>query len=143
MLKQPHILFQNSWSSIAAPWQQSYNAMAMLADPKEAWRMIRVMFLYQDEQTGRVPGMMGYSSAPTSGMQPAFQGFALDYLFRKVGDDFITEEDAEDMYPKMAAWANYWTTYRNAGFGDDVIVAQPPRIRLGRLVHVQGRLPDG
>ncbi len=22
------------------------------------------------------------------------------------------------MYPKMAAWANYWTTYCNAGFGD-------------------------
>jgi len=25
------------------------------------------------------------------------------------------------MYPKLSAWANYWTTYHNAGFGDDVL----------------------
>ena len=126
MFKQPHILFQNSWSAVAAPWQQSFNAMAMLADPQEAWRMICLMFLYQDESTGRVPNMMTYGSPPSSGMQPAFQGFALDYLFRKVGDDLISAEDAEYMYPKMAAWANYWTTYRNAGLGDDLIVVLSP-----------------
>jgi len=126
MFMQPAILFQNAWSSVAAPWQQSYNAMPMLSDPKEAWRLICFMFLYQDERTGRVPGMMTYTSPPMGGMQPAFQGFALDYLFRKVGDDFITVEDAETMYPKMAAWANYWATYRSAGFGDDVIALLSP-----------------
>ena len=121
IFKQPHILYLNAWSSTAAPWQQSYNAMAMLADPEEAWRLICVMFLYQDELTGRVPNMMTYSSQPMRGMQPAFQGFALDYLLQKLGDDFITPEEAERMYPKMAAWTNYWTTYRNAGLGNDVI----------------------
>ena len=124
--KQPTILFQNSWTSVAAPWQQSYNAMPMLSDPMEAWRLICLFFLYQDERTGRVPGMMTYTSPAMSGMQPAFQGFALDYLFRKVGDDFISPEDAELMYPKMAAWANYWTAYHNAGFGDDVIALSSP-----------------
>jgi len=98
----------------------------MLADPVEAWRLICVMFLYQDERTGRVPGMMSYSSPAMSGMQPAFQGFALDFLFRTVGDDFICQSEAERMYPKMAAWANYWTTYLNAGFGDDVIALSSP-----------------
>ena len=124
--QQPHILFQNTWSCAAAPWQQSYNAMSMLADPKEAWRQICVMFLYQDERTGRLPNMVTYSNPPMLGMQPAFQGFALDFLFRNVGDDFITEDDAENMYPKMASWANYWTTYRNAGFGDDVVALISP-----------------
>ena len=123
---QPQILFQNAWGNAAAPWQQSYNGMAMLADPVEAWRLICVMFLYQDERTGRVPGMMSYSSPAMSGMQPAFQGFALDFLFRTVGDDFICQSEAERMYPKMAAWANYWTTYLNAGFGDDVIALSSP-----------------
>jgi hypothetical protein len=124
--KQPMILFQNTWTSVAAPWQQSYNAMPMLSDPKEAWRQICVFFLYQDERTGRVPSMMTYASPPMSGMQPAFQGFALDYLFRKIGDDFISPEEAERMYPKMAAWANYWTTYHSAGFGDDVLALSSP-----------------
>jgi hypothetical protein len=100
--------------------------MPMISDPKEAWRLICFMFLYQDERTGRVPGMMTYTSPPMGGMQPAFQGFALDYLFRKVGDDFITAEDAETMYPRMAAWAEYWITYRSAGFGDDVIALLSP-----------------
>ena len=124
--QQPHILFQNAWGCAAAPWQQSYNAMAMLGDPVEAWRLICVMFLYQDERTGRVPGMMTYSSPAMTGMQPAFQGFALDFLFRKLGDSFISADEAERMFPKMAAWVNYWTTYRSAGFGDDVIALLSP-----------------
>ena len=123
--EQPHILFQNTWGCAAAPWQQSYNAMSMLADPKEAWRQICVMFLYQ-EKTGRLPNMMTYANPPMQGMQPAFQGFALDFLFRNVGDGFITEDEAERMYPKMAAWANFWTTWRNAGLGGDVVALLSP-----------------
>ena len=124
--KEPHILFQNTWSCAAAPWQQSYNAMAMLADPQEAWRLICVMFLYQDEVTGRVPNMITYSTFPMGGMQPAFQGFALDYLFRNIGEDFITPEEAERMYPKMAAWIEYWVKYRGSGRGDDTIALLSP-----------------
>ena len=124
--KQPHILYQNAWSCTAAPWQQSYNAMPMLEDPEEAWRLICLMFLYQDERTGRLPNMMTYSSPPSKGTQPAFQGFALDYLISKIDDFFITRDEAERMYPKFAAWANYWTTYHNAGFGDDLIALRSP-----------------
>ena len=119
--KQPHILFQNSWLSVAAPWQQSYNAMAMLGNPAEAWRLICVMFLYQNEATGQLPNMMTYSGAPAGGMQPAFQGFALEHLVRKVGEDFITTEEAGRMYPKMVAWANYWLKNRTVGNGSDAI----------------------
>ncbi|MDR0819800.1 MAG: hypothetical protein LBN43_09560 [Oscillospiraceae bacterium] len=125
-IKEPAILFQNSWSATAMPWQQSYNAMPMLADPKEAWRQVCVHFNYQDERTGRVNSGVNYSSPAMAGMQPAFQGFALDYIYRKVGDDFISPEEAERMFPKMAAWVNYWTTYRNAGRGDDVTALRSP-----------------
>ena len=123
--KQPHILFQNAWGNAAAPWQQSYNAMAMLGDPEEAWRLLCVMFLYQEE-SGRIPNMMTYNKPAAGGVQPAFQGFALDYLFRKLGDDFMSQSEAERMYPKLAAWANYWTTYHNAGFGDDLVALSSP-----------------
>ncbi|MCL1834737.1 MAG: hypothetical protein FWG48_01135 [Oscillospiraceae bacterium] len=124
--KQPHILYQNAWSCAAAPWQQSYNAMAMLANPAEAWRLNNVMFQYQNPLTGHTPNMMTYANAPAGGVQPAFQGFALDYLIRKLGDGFISEDEAERVYPQMSAWAEYWTTYHNAGFGDDVIAMHSP-----------------
>ena len=123
--RQPHILFQNAWGNAAAPWQQSYNAMSMLGDPEEAWRLLCVMFLYQEEN-GRIPNMMSYNKPPINGVQPAFQGFALDYLFRKLGDDFVPQSEAERMYPKLAAWLNYWTTYHNAGFSDDVVALSSP-----------------
>jgi len=118
--KEPMILFQNSWGCTAMPWQQSYNAMPMFGDGNEAWRQICVHFLYQDERTGRVPGGLTYTAAPMAGFQPAFQGFALDFLRQQLGDDFVSVSEAERMWPKLEAWANYWRKYRNAGRGDDL-----------------------
>ena len=118
-LVEPVVFFQNSLLTVAASWQQSYNAMAMLNDPKEAWRLICTLFNYQDERTGRLPGMLSYRGG-TLGMQPPFQGFALDHIIRKAGDSFLMPAECERMYPKWAKWANYWTTYRNAGYGNDV-----------------------
>jgi len=83
------------------------------------------MFLYQDQRTGRLPGMMTYNS-PLTGMQAPFQGFALDFIVQHIGDDFITEESAVKMFPKFAKWANYWTTYKSAGRGDDVTALVSP-----------------
>ncbi|MCL2409520.1 MAG: hypothetical protein FWC96_07915 [Oscillospiraceae bacterium] len=124
-LVEPMILFQVAYLPVAASWQQSYNAMAMLEDPIEAWRLICTMFEYQDPVTGRLPGMMSYAGG-TLGMQPPFQGFALEFIISKIGDSFLTPEECERMYPKFAKWANYWTTYRNAGRGDDVIEIHSP-----------------
>ena len=124
-LIEPVILFQAAYLPIAASWQQSYNAMAMLEDPIDAWRLICTMFKYQDPETGRLPGMLSYNGG-TLGMQPPFQGFALDFIISKIGDYFLTPEECERMYPKFAKWANYWTTYRNAGRGDDLTEIRSP-----------------
>ena len=126
IFKQPHILMQIGWSSIAAPWQQSYNAMAMLNGPDEAWRLACLMYLYQNKETGRLPGMLTFAHEPMEGMQPAFEGFALDFLCRNLGDDFITAEEAERVYPMMSKWANYWTKFRNAGTGSDLVAIRSP-----------------
>jgi len=123
-MKDPVILYLNTWSSNAMPWQQSYNAMSMLNDAKEAWRMICVYFNYQDERTGRLPGGMSYIAPPMSGFQPAFQGFAVDFLRQNFGDEFVTAEEASKMLPKFERWVNYWTTYRSAGRGDDVTAVE-------------------
>ncbi|MCL2227897.1 MAG: hypothetical protein FWB97_09795 [Oscillospiraceae bacterium] len=124
-LVEPMILFQNAMAVMAASWQQSYNAMPMLNDPDEAWRLICTMLNYQDDRTGRIAGMLTYKGG-NAGQQPPFQGFALDFLLRSIGDDFLTPKRCEEMYPKFANWANFWTTYRSAGRGDDVTVMHSP-----------------
>jgi len=123
--KSPMILMHLQWLTACASWQQSYNAMPMLANPQEGWRQICSLFEHQDERTGQLPGMLFYSGAGS--IQAPFQGFALDYLIRRSGDDsFLTEAECKRMFPKFAKWANYWTTYRSAGRGDDVTAIKTP-----------------
>ena len=107
-------------------WQQSYHAMAHACQPKGSLAADLLLFQYQDEKTGRIPGHLTYIGGANTTLQPPFQGFALDYLIRKAGDDFLTPEECARMYPKFAKWTEFWTTYRNAGRGDDVTAIHSP-----------------
>ncbi|MCR4772523.1 MAG: hypothetical protein K5855_09470 [Oscillospiraceae bacterium] len=123
--KSPMIMMHYEYLGEAFSWQQSYNGMSMMGDPREGWREICTMFEYQNEQTGQLPGNVGFMG-PNAGIQPPIQGFALDFLIRKAGDSFLTPSECERMYPKFAKWADFWTTYRSAGRGDDVTAINNP-----------------
>jgi hypothetical protein len=123
--KEPGIMFQCSIAGVFS-WQQSYHGMAMLNNPKEAWRQICTLFEYQDERTGRLPSSIYYVGGANAGIQPPFQGFALDTLIRCAGDEFLTPDECARMYPKFVKWVNYWLTTRNAGRGDDVTAINNP-----------------
>ncbi len=122
---EPGILFQCSLAGVFS-WQQSYHGMTMLNDPEEAWRMICLLFRYQDEKTGRLPGYISYVGGANPGIQPPFQGYALDVLIRLAGDDFLTRDECVRMYPRYAKWAECWLTHRNAGRGNDVTAINNP-----------------
>ena len=77
------------WANYAMSWQQSYNAMPMLKNPREAWRLIKVMFNYQ-VPNGQISGSVNYHGIGIGGMQPAFQALALDWIFSQCGDDWLT-----------------------------------------------------
>lgn len=123
--KSPMMLMHYEYLGEAFSWQQSYHAMSMLADAKEGWRLICTMFDFQNEITGQLPGNVGFLSC-MAGIQPPIQGFALDWLIQKCGDDFLTVSECERMYPKFAKWAEFWVTYRSAGRGDDVTMIDSP-----------------
>jgi hypothetical protein len=123
--KEPGIMFQCSIAGVFS-WQQSYHGMTMLNNPKEAWRQICTLFQYQDERTGRLPSNIAYVGGAGAGIQPPFQGFALDTLIRRIGDDFLTPEECAKMYPKFVKWAEYWLTTRSADRGDDVTAINNP-----------------
>ncbi|MDR1217290.1 MAG: hypothetical protein LBJ99_01755 [Oscillospiraceae bacterium] len=106
------------WANYAMSWQQSYNALPMIGDPREAWRLIKLLFHYQ-VPNGQLPASINYNTVGVGGMQPAFQALALDWVISECGDDFLTSEECELMYPKFKKWLNFWLTMRNAGHGDD------------------------
>ncbi len=123
--QSPMILMHYEYLGEGFSWQQSFNGMSMMGDPKEGWRQICTMFEYQNEETGQLPGNVGFLSA-NAGIQPPIQGFALDYLIQHCGDSFLTPEECERMYPKFAKWAEFWVKYRSAGRGDDVTQIDSP-----------------
>ncbi|MBQ8831084.1 MAG: hypothetical protein IJ017_05760 [Oscillospiraceae bacterium] len=115
---EPMVFMHLIWANYAMSWQQSYNAMPMLNNPREAWRLIKVMFNYQ-VPNGQVSASVNYHGVGVGGMQPPFQALALDWIFSQCGDDWLTVEDCEEMYPKIESWLNFWLSRRNAGHGDD------------------------
>ena len=106
------------WANMCMSWQQSYNSMPMLNNPAEAWRLQKTLFNYQLEN-GQLPASVTYYDVGVGGMQPAFQALAFDWIVSQCGDDFLTVEECETMYPKFVNWLNFWLTRRNAGHGDD------------------------
>lgn len=105
----------------AVSWQQTYNAMATLNDPGEAWRLFCAMFEYQDENTGALSFCVDYFGRAKGGTpQPPFQGLGFSFLYGIFGDDFLSYDECVRMYPKMKKWLEFWLVNRNAGRGDDV-----------------------
>ena len=121
---EPGIFMHYQWLISTFAWQQSYNAMAMEGNPKEAWRQICTTFNYQDRY-GRLPAMVSHITKGP-GLQPPFQGFAFTSLIRFCGEDFLTYDECVRMYPKFEKWLDFWLIRRNAGLGDDTIIACDP-----------------
>lgn len=121
---EPGIFMHYQWLIATFAWQQSYNGMAMEGNPAEGWRQICTTFNYQDRY-GRLPAMVSHTSMGP-GLQPPFQGFAFDFLTHCCGYDFLTYEEAVKMYPKFKKWLEFWLVRRNAGLGDDTIIAFDP-----------------
>ncbi len=120
--KEPMIFMHLQWMICAVSWQQSYNAMAMMNNPKEAWRMLCTMFEHQNEETGALAFCVDYFGGAYGTMpQPPFQGFAFAFLYDRFGDELLTYEGCEYLYPKYVKWLNFWLKLRNAGRGDDVV----------------------
>ncbi len=115
---EPMVFMHLVWANYAMSWQQSYNAMPLLKSPREAWRLIKVMFNYQ-VPNGQISGSVNYHGIGIGGMQPAFQALALDWIFSQCGDEWLTVGDCEEMYPKFVKWLDFWQSRRNAGHGDD------------------------
>ncbi len=125
-LKVPMVMMHHNALSVAMAWQQSFNACAMLGDPKTAFDLIEAMFLYQNPVNGALPVNVCPGSISDGNSQPPLQGYALDFVTKMCGEEFITREMAERLLPRFERVVEYWTTFRNVGRGDDLAYVLNP-----------------
>ena len=125
-VKAPLIMMHRNCLSTALAWQQSYNGMSMLGDPAAGFRLIESMFRYQNPVSGALPVDVNPGALNDSNTQPPLQGFALTFLVRQCGEDFITPEMAAGLLPRFERWIGFWTTWRSAGRGDDLVAIHNP-----------------
>ena len=124
--KSPLVMMHRNCLSTAMAWQQSYNAISMLGDPAAAFRLIESMFLYQNPVSGALPVDVNPGALNDTNTQPPLQGFALTFLVRQCGENFITPEMAAGLLPRFERWIAFWTTWRSAGRGDDLVAIHNP-----------------
>ncbi len=125
-LQSEMIMVHRNCLTAGFAWQQSYNAMAMLDDPAAAFQLIESLFRYQNPVSGALPVDVNPDNINDSNCQPPMQGFALTFLVRQCGEDFITPEMAAGLLPRFERWIGFWTTWRSAGRGDDLVAIHNP-----------------
>ena len=125
-VQTPLVMMHRNCLSTALAWQQSYNAMAMLCAPAEGFRLIESMFRYQNPVSGALPVDVSPGALNDTNTQPPLQGFALTFLVRQCGENFITREMAQGLLPRFERWVGFWTTWRSAGRGDDLVAIHNP-----------------
>jgi len=125
-VKSPMIMFQYICLAASFAWQQSFNGMAMHANPEFGFELITNLFQYQVESNGMLPANVNSGYINYAGAQPPFQGFAFNMLVRQCGEDSVPTALACEVLPKFERWIEYWTVYRTAGRGDDVIQINNP-----------------
>ncbi len=125
-VKSPLVMMHRNCLATAMAWQQSYNGMSMLGDPVTGFRLIEGMFRYQNPVNGSLPVSVNPGSLNDSNTQPPLQGFALTFLVRKCGEEFITPEMAAGLLPRLERWIGFWLDWRGAGLGNDLVAIHNP-----------------
>jgi len=103
----------------AVSWHPPYHAMAAYKDVDQAVRFMHVMFKRLDEY-GELPNDVSDRQMNWTMTKPPIQGFALDYILEKVGEDALTKEHCEMLYEPMCRWVRWWTTFRDTN-GDGLV----------------------
>ena len=131
---EPMVFMHLVWANYAMSWQQSLQRHAHTEKSnREAWRLIKVMFNYQ-VPNGQISGSVNYHGIGIGGMQPAFQALALDWIFSQCGDDWLTYEDCEEMYPKFVKWLDFWQgSQKRPDTETTGCIFSPPTSRAGTI----------
>jgi hypothetical protein len=124
IMKQAMIYMHRLWICHAFAWQQSYNAMSMLNNTDEGWRLICSLFDYQHE-SGMLPGTVSYYEASYGTPQPAMQGLAIAHILANTDGSMLTYERCREMYEPFSRWARYWLVHHSSDEPDTLEYHNP------------------
>ena len=111
-LKSPVVYMSRTSFIRAFGWQQSFQAIAACNNVKEAWKLLLVMFDYQNE-AGQIPDNVGEIGINYMTTKPALQGFALDYILNQCDISALTKEDYAELYGKLTKFAEWFFAKRD------------------------------
>ncbi|QJC51519.1 hypothetical protein HGI30_08125 [Paenibacillus albicereus] len=93
-------------------WDHCFHAMALIhGDPDLAWDQLMLMFDRQDRY-GALPDCMTETYVHWGSTKPPIHGFALGWLMDRAPEQ-ITDERLTEAYAPLAAWTDWWMTYRD------------------------------
>lgn len=94
-------------------WQQSYQAIAVGMDIRQAWGFLCNMFAYQLPD-GQLPDWINDACSTYLTCKPPFQGLAFDWLWNHADMTQLRAEDYKRLYEPLAKWTLWWFDYRDS-----------------------------
>ena len=100
----------------ASAWLQSFYAMAAWRDQGYAFDLLHSFFAMQDKY-GMIPGTADDRLVDYALAYAPVQGFALNWILDRIGDENVCAKQCERLYDPMCAWVNWWKEYRAGSNG--------------------------
>lgn len=110
-LKKETMLMSKNWMNTYYSWDHCFNAIALAPEqPKEAWEQMTGIFDHQSK-LGSLPDCVDDEKEAWGILKTPVHGWALQKMMEVPG--MITRQRIEEIYPHLAAWTNFWFTYRD------------------------------
>ncbi len=109
---RPAMLMSKNWMTNVWAWDHAFNALALAPhQPQLAWDQLLILFDHQ-QATGQIPDFINDVNRLYNFVKPPVHG----WIYRRLMDahPYFRERDRiAEVYPKLAAWTEWWFTYRN------------------------------
>ncbi len=110
-LKMEAMLMSKNWMNTYYSWDNCFNAIALApGQSKEAWEQFTGIFKHQSK-LGSLPDCVDDEKEAWGIVKTPVHGWALQKMMEIPG--MVTRKRMEEIYPYLAAWTNFWFTYRD------------------------------
>ena len=112
-LQRPSMMSKN-WMYATWSWDHCFNALGLAAgQPDLAWDQLMTLF-DQQHPAGSLPDLVHDAGAMYGFVKPPVHGWTVRRLDRA---GVVTNARAAELYPRLAAWTEWWFRYRDPSGG--------------------------
>ncbi len=111
-LTRDAMLMSKNWMCQVFSWDHCFNAIAHAhGNPDVAWDQLMLLFDYQDPH-GCLPDCVSEGGALWSYVKPPIHGWTVMKM-AAANPALLTRARAEELYPKLVRWTEWWLTHRD------------------------------